>query len=269
MIYRIISALVVILLIPSAVLAQDDFDPADPGLYGIPPRWVIDMPTAGTLPRGNFDMSVRVYSGGALGMTNIGLSNRLQVGIAFGGGNIVSNQHPKWNPRIEFNVKFRVIDELEYFPAVTAGFSSQGYGAWDEEVQRYAFKSRGFYGVASRSFYFYNWTAGWHLGINYTLESDIDKDKDINFFGGLESSFRYNLGLAMEYDAAINDDRSKLPNGDPNSFAGKGRGYLNLSIKWLFADNLQLEALAKDLLVNRRESETFAREVRLTYNDSF
>ncbi len=76
MIYKIISALVIILLTVSAVSAQDDLEPAEPGLYGIPPRWIIDMPTAGTLPRGSFDMSVRVYSGGALG---IGVGDRVAI----------------------------------------------------------------------------------------------------------------------------------------------------------------------------------------------
>jgi len=40
-------------------------------------------------------------------------------------------------------------------------------------------------------------------------------------------------------------------------------------VKWLFAENLELEVVLKDLLVNRRESSTFTREVRMTYIDRF
>ena len=37
----------------------------------------------------------------------------------------------------------------------------------------------------------------------------------------------------------------------------------------LLTENLELELLAKDLLQNRRESETFTREIRITYIDHF
>jgi len=256
-------------VIPDAV-AQGSSQWQQSSLYDIPPRWLVDMPTAGTLPRAHYNIGFRFYpNGGALANTDIGLSHRLMLGISFGAEDIISNRDPNWNPRIEFNLKFRIIDELEYFPAVSIGFSSQGSGAWNDDYDRYAFKSRGFYAVVSRSFYFYEWTSGWHAGINYSLENDVDEDKNLNFFVGFDATFKYNLALLAEVDAALNDNKSKLPGGTSNDFAGKGRGYLNLSIKWLFAENLELEALLKDLFVNRHEADTFTREIRLTYIDSF
>ncbi|MCK4573933.1 MAG: hypothetical protein KAU36_06160 [candidate division Zixibacteria bacterium] len=258
---------VVLLLAAVSTTAQES---ERSSLYDVPPRSLVDVPTAGTLPRAHFDIGFRLYpNGGAIGSTDIGLSHRLMLGISFGGNNIISNTDPDWNPRIEFNIKFRVIDELELFPAITTGFSSQGFGAWSVEFDRYTFKSRGFYAVASRSFYFYNWVSGWHLGMNHSLENDVDDEKDINFFAGVDATFNYNLALLLEYDVALNDDRSSLPDGRSNSFGGKGRGYLNLAVKWLFTENLEIEALMKDLLINRRESDTFTREIRLTYIDKF
>lgn len=263
-------ALITLLLAgPTAIQAQEDINRST--LYDIPPRWLVDMPTAGTLPRGHFSLGMRLFSeGGGLGYTNIGLSNRFMVGISFGGTNVISNQEPNWYPTLEFSLRFRVVDELPYLPAMSVGFSSQGYGSYNERQERYAYKSRGFYAVASRSFYFYRWTAGWHGGINYatsdeeTEHADEDlKDTDFNLFIGFDATFNYNLALLLEYDAAINDDRSA------NDFAGNGRGYLNLSVKWLFTRNLEIELIAKDLLTNRPESDTFSREVRLTYIDSF
>lgn len=245
-------------------------EPAAASLYDVPPRWLIDVPTAGTLPRAYWNIIVRFYpSGGALGYTDIGLSNRFTLGISYGGEDVISNQSPNWNPTIEFRLKFRLIDELEYFPGVSVGYSSQGSGAFNEEYDRYTFKSRGFYAVASRSFYFYQWTAGGHFGINYSLEHDVDKEKDFNAFFGFDATFKYNLALTAEYDLGLNDDRSTLPNGNPYDFAGRGRGYFNIAVKWLFANNLELEVIAKDLLENRRESDTFTREIRITYLDSF
>lgn len=254
------------------ISAQDEFAVAQSSLYDVPPRWLVDMPTAGTLHRGYYNISFRFYPhGGALGYADIGLSSRFMMGISFGGEGVISSADPDWNPSIEFGLKFRVIDEMDYFPAVSVGFSSQGSGEYSSSLERYAFKSRGFYAVASRSFYFYQWTAGWHFGVNYSRETKIDDDKDINVFGGFDATFKYNLALAMEYDAALNDDRSALPDSAKTAypFAGKGRGYLNMSIKWLFAENLELEVILKDLLVNRRESDTFTRELRITYIDNF
>jgi hypothetical protein len=241
-------------------------------LYDFPPRLLVDMPTAGTLPRGHFSLGIRLSPhGGGLGYTNIGLSNRFMVGISFGGTNVISDQDANWNPTIEFQLKFRIVDELPYLPAMSVGFSSQGYGIYNEQQKRYAYKARGFYAVASRSFYFYRWTAGWHGGLNLatpeeevvTATSGDINDNDLNFFLGFDATFNYNLALLLEYDAALNDDRRA------NDFAGEGRGYLNCSIKWLFARNLEIELLAKDLLVNRPEAETITREVRLTYIESF
>jgi hypothetical protein len=240
------------------------------GFYAYPPRWLVDMPTAGTLPRASFDVAIRLYpNGGALGMIDIGLSNRLQLGISYGGQGVISNRSADWNPDINFNFKMRVVDEMQYFPAITGGFCSQGYGAWSDSMNRYTYKSRGFYAVASRSFYFYNWTAGWHFGVNYSLEGDIDKDESINAFGGFDATFQYNLAFVVEYDGALNDNKSTIPGGANNDFGGKGRGYLNTSLRWLFTDNLELELMLKDLLINRRESSTFTREIRITYIENF
>ncbi|RKX27167.1 MAG: hypothetical protein DRP45_01755, partial [Candidatus Zixiibacteriota bacterium] len=150
----------------SAVAQFEDFedDVQTHTLYDMPPRQLVDVPTAGTLTKGHFDLALRLYAnGGALAYTDIGLSNRLMIGVSYGGTETVSDRDPDWNPRIGFSLKFRLIDELEYFPGVAIGYSDQGYGAWHGDMERFDFKSRGFYAVTSRSFYFYKWTAGWHV----------------------------------------------------------------------------------------------------------
>ncbi len=264
-----ILAICIILLIPQFTHAQNV--ESTTSMYDIPPRWLVDMPTAGTLPRGYYNIGIRTYpDGGAIVNTDIGLSNRLTIGISYGGDAVLSNITPNWNPSIEFNLKFRLIDELEYFPGVSIGFASQGNGRFISSFDRYTFKSRGFYVVASRSFYFYQWTAGWHFGMNLTQENGFDKEDDINFFGGFDATFKYNLALIAEYDLALNDDRSTLPDGfSPNTFGGKGRGYFNLGIKWLFTDNLELEAILKDMFINSHEAEAITREIRINYIDHF
>jgi hypothetical protein len=213
---------------------------------------------------------VRLYPrGGGLGFVDIGISNRFQIGMSFGGDGVISTEEPVWNDNVGINVKFRFIDEMEYFPAVSVGYTSQGYGTYSNEFKRYRFKSRGFYIVASRSFYFYKWTSGWHGGINLPREDEIDKDDEVNFFLGFDATFNYNVAFLIEWDAALNDDRSTLPTGAANLFGGRGRGYLNMSVKWLFTENLELEFMMTDLFENRKESDTFGRELRMTYIERF
>jgi hypothetical protein len=249
-------------LVALSALAQEDVPSTGVTMYDVPPRRLVDAPTAGTLPRSYYDIGIWGYSnGGVLGFCNIGLSHRFSLGLSYGGEEVISNKNPNWNPRIGFNLKFRIVDELEYFPAITIGFSDQGFGTWNAEEDRYQFKSRGFFAVASRSFYLFKWTAGWHFGINYSRESE--DDDDVNVWGGFDATFDYNLALMIEYDAGLNDDK-----GDA-AYTGKGRGYLNISVKWLFTNNLELEVVLKDLLINRREAETFTREARITYISSF
>jgi hypothetical protein len=263
--YALAASLLVSLALVGAPRAQTETSQSSHTLYDIAPRALVDLPTAGTLPRGAYQIGLRLYSaGGAIGYTDIGLSNRFMIGISYGGTDIVSSENPEWNPRIGFSLKFRLIDEMEYFPAVAVGYSDQGYGSFLSDFDRYTYKSRGFYAVASRGFYFYKWTSGWHFGVNYSLEDDGDGDSNVNVFGGFDATFNYNLALLLEYDAGMNDDRGETP-----EVSGKGRGYLNLSIKWLFAQNLELEILLKDMLVNRRESSTLTREVRMMYIDQF
>ncbi len=122
--------------ITTVAQAQFGDEASEVTLYDVPPRFIIDCPTAGTLSRGHYQIGTRFYpDGGAIAFTDIGLSNRLTIGISYGGDKVISNGSPNWNPKIEFHLKFRPIDELEYFPAISIGFSSSGrIGLWRELV---------------------------------------------------------------------------------------------------------------------------------------
>lgn len=259
-----------ILLSGGMSIAQDiNYSGGEPGttLYEIPPRFLVDAPTAGTLPRGSFTIDMRVYdNGGFLAATAVGLSSRFMVGISYGVEGLISEGDTHENPRIEFHVKLRLIDESRLLPAFAIGFNSQGYGAFRDDLDRYTYKSKGFYGVISRSFIFEDVTMGSHAGINYSLENDVDEDKEPTVFVGFDARFRYNIGFFAEYDLALNDDRSSV------GYA-KGRGYLNLGLSWNYTENLQLEFILRNLLQNRHEREgedlTIGRELRLTYIEFF
>jgi len=228
------------------------------------PTILVDCPTAGTLKRASFDVTMRAYpNGGILAATNIGLSNRFTIGVSYGSEGIISEHPPNWNPRVEFSVKLSLVDEGLLFPAASVGFCSQGYGSYVDfgsDEGRYSFKSKGFYAVASKNYPFYNWQVGLHGGLNYSMEQ-ADDDKNLDFFIGLDSRLNQDIGIAVEYDFATNDDAK-------NSL-GNGRGYLNGAIQWLYADNLVMEILLKNLTNNRKDVVDIWRGLRVTYIEHF
>jgi hypothetical protein len=226
------------------------------------PTMLVDCPTAGTRQRGSFDITMRVEpNGGILAATNIGLSNRFMVGISYGAKGIIAEERPTWNPRIEFNVKLNLVDEGFVFPAVTLGFSSQGYGPYNDSTERYDFKSKGFYAVGSKNYPFYEWQLGLHGGVNYSTEQE-DKDENLDFFIGLDTRLNKDVGLVVEYDFATNDNRRFTSQG-------RGRGYLNVAIQWLYTDNLVMEVLLKNLNNNRKSAADIWRGLRVVYVEHF
>ena len=230
-----------------------------------PLRWLIDVPTAGTLPRGSFDVEMRVFKGGGVLLgTDVGLSNRLQLGLSYGAEGIIAESNPVWNPRVEFQVKLQVITEDMSMPAIAIGFASQGFGKWIDSLDRYEVKSRGFFAVASKGYLGPggNLYTGVHAGINYSLETNVDKDETPNFFFGFDAKFPNDFAVLADYDMALNDDRDTLA-------LGKGWGYLNLGFRWLFMERMMIEADVKNILNNREGVKSLGRELRILYLEYF
>ena len=228
------------------------------------PRRVIDAPTAATLPRGVFEVDGRVYpSGGALLALKIGVFSRFMFGIAYGAQNLVSDEPPQWNPRVEFFTKYKVFDENWYMPAIALGYDRQGYGPFQDSLDRYLIKSKGFFAVATKTYSLRGLAAGFHGGVNYNpFEGEKDGDKSPSFFVGQDTRISNYVAFLAEYDFAFDDDKNQ-------QMFGRGWGYLNLGVRWLFSDNLWLEADFRDMFRNRTGVGSFGRELRLIYVESF
>lgn len=228
------------------------------------PRRIIDAPTAGSLPRGVFEVDGRVYpSGGTQLALNIGITSRFMFGIAYGAQNLVSDEPPKWNPRVEFFAKYKIFDENWYMPAVALGYDGQGYGPYDRDYDRYLIKSKGFFGVVTKTYSLSGLAAGFHGGVNYNpWEGKKDGDQNPTFFIGQDTRISNYVAFLAEYDFAFDDDKNQ-------QLFGRGWGYLNLGVRWLFSDNLWLEADFRDMFQNRTGVGSFGRELRLIYVESF
>jgi hypothetical protein len=213
------------------------------------------------LPRGSFDLDMRTFSGGGLqAVLGIGLMNRFSVGLAYGASKVLTDTEPKWGPRLEFQLRYRLLEEGHGFPAVAVGYSSQGYGPYDDSLKRYQVKSPGFYLAFSTNFQLYSNNAGLHWGANYSLENERDSDPSV--FVGFDADLGNNMLFLSEYDFALNDNTRY-------SVYGKGRGFFNMGLAWYLTDGLSLELDLKNLLRNRAGAGAIDREARLVYTEFF
>lgn len=255
--------LLLLFMFNTAVFAQESQISTEAStVHLLQPRRLVDCPTAGLLPRASFDFDIKMFpKGGVIFGLDIGLMRRFMVGMSFGGENVIGEGEPDWNPRIEFAARYRLINESWALPAFAIGFESQGDGAFDDSLDRYDYKSKGFYAVMSKGYAAGEVPIGFHGGINYSLEND-DEDEDISFFFGADLRFGDNLGIVAEYDLGTNDDKAQ-------ELFGQGYGYLNVGIQWIFSERLLLQFNLKNLLLNRKDISTWGRGFRIVYFESF
>lgn len=226
----------------------------------IEPTLLVDRPTAGMLHRGNYYISANFYQrGGVLFSVAVGLLDRFSFGISYGGTNILGSDKPQMNPNPGVNVKLRVLEESAVAPAVAIGFDSQGKEPYIDSLNRYTIKSPGFYAVASQN-YAMAGNLSIHGGINLSTERD-DGDKDLNFFFGAEKSLGKDISLLAEYDLAINDNTANA--------LGRGRGYLNLGLRWSWGKGLVIGLDLKNIFKNQPNVKVGNRTIQIEYVGSF
>jgi hypothetical protein len=234
------------------------------------PTTLIDAPTATVIPHASYDSALRLYSGGGvLFRFRVGVRDAVQMGVSFGGTNVLGSGDPDWNPRVEFQFKGIVLRESYWGPAAALGFDSQGYGFYSGKWDRYQVKSRGFYSVLSKHFVLLG-DLGLHAGASYSLERG-DDDEGLDVFVGVEKSLGPFLDALVEYDFAANDNEQS---GEDDVF-GEGEGYLNAALLWRVSGSLHLEADIRNLLRNGQRDEggggpgDWSRELQLVYRQYF
>lgn len=225
---------------------------------------MIDIPTAFTMDQAELEIGGRLYAtDGMSGEVNIGIFNNFFIGVSYGGTDIIGREKPVWNGHPGVRLQYRIIPEDFYYPNVSAGFDSQGYGQWYDP--RYEIKSKGFFLVLSKNYYVSEGdlgTLGIHAGANYCVnEEPVDGDDNVNFFVGFDKSLIKDVTLLAEYDLGLNDNA-----GDSYR---RERGYLNIGIRWSFSNQLHLELDIKDILKNVKGTDNFSRELRIIYNSAF
>jgi hypothetical protein len=221
------------------------------------PRWLVEAPTAGVLPSRQAAVDIRFFGGNSLlADFEVGLWRRVLVGVSFGGQNLLGNEAADWNPDPGVSARVRVLNETATRPAFAIGFRSQGTGFYDDALNRYQSKSLGVYGVFSRNYRNPTGQGGVHFGLNRSLEAD-DGDESLTGFVGLDLEVAGKAAVIAEYLFGFNDDDSQG--------LGKGRGNLNVGIRWLVTPRVSLEFDLKDVFENNGRLSRSNREVRLVF----
>jgi hypothetical protein len=237
-----------LLLLPVSVIGQGT---------EVPPRHILDKPTAGVLTRAGMDLTLRFFgNGGVIMGLNVGVSERFMFGASYGGSRVLGDDSVRWNPGAGVLVRYQLIAESFALPSLTVGFESQGYGAFVDSTDRYTFKSPGFYLVGSKSYDLLE-RFDLHAGVNYSLE-DGDRDRDVNLFAGATLAVNRDFELLVEYDFALNDNKGEIS-------LGSGTGFLNAGLRLNIKNVVYLELFAKDLFLNKRNTDYFDREFKITY----
>ena len=223
---------------------------------------VVLFPTAYTLQKAQYDLNIEMTPFKIA--TAIGLTNRLAIGVSYGGNNVIGTESISWNPRVEFTLKYRLWDERYNFPAISVGFSSVGWGNYfgddsdEPDYKRYLIKSRGFFAVMSKSTSFLGGTLV-NLGMNYSVEGDEEeKSRGFDLFVGLEKNINEELILMGEYDFALNDNGKDC--------IGDGKGYFNLGLRWIFAPELTIDIQVINIFANFNTDPTDGDSVPEKYN---
>ena len=217
---------------------------------------LVDVPVAKTLFQGEMMAELRMYPGGGLlSSVLVGLTDRIGMGISYGGENIIGMGKVNMNPQPAVHLQYLIISEANLSPGIMIGFNSQGTGAYNKSLKRYAVKSRGIYAVASKNTSFLG-GLGMHGGVNWSLENE-DKDTDPNLFLGFHKWINPELAILCDYDVGINDNNKKA--------LGSGKGYFNAAVQWSFNQTLFVEFDWKNIFENGENIPGSSREIKLIY----
>jgi hypothetical protein len=246
----------------------------------VQPRKLVDAHTAGILEKGQCDLESRIYpagdtsySAGLLIGIDAGITNRLTIGLSYGGEGVVGRgPHARPNPLPGWLVKYRLFEESVLFPGIALGYDHQGHGGIADSslfsYEGYIYKSPGFFIAASKNFLFLNAVQfGLHAMGNYSME-DVDNVNWPNLIAGIDIGIHEELAIVAEYDFGFN-----LTDGNQKYYAEPSDGYLNAGLRWAFSPEFYIEFDARDLLENRKDDSGrilgWSREIKLVFIPTF
>jgi hypothetical protein len=214
--------------------------------------YYIDQPYPSVPAHAEFDVELRFGpQGEILGFFQIGIWDRFGVGISYGASNLIGAGNPDFYEIPGVQLRIVAIEEMPFVPSLRIGFDSQGYGGYDGT--RYDIMSKGAYCQLSKSYTSSLFEIVPSIGVNYSLEGDDRFD----LFGGIKAQFGTSSALMLDYSPNFDDERDQ------------DKGYLNVSLVFIFYDEIFFEFALRDLLNNGSNDLQYNRMIRLGYVQYF
>jgi hypothetical protein len=252
------------------------------------PYRVVNAHTAGVLPKASFDVDFHIYAspdwpgGGLLPGVHVGLSDRFNIGLSYGGEGIIGySNRVRWNALPGILVKYRLLEEGVASPALAIGFDNQGYGGSASKAiygyDGYVYKSPGFFAAFSKNYLMFTMIQiGFHGTLNYSIEGvdevlGADEVRWANLAVGTDIGISDEIAFFFEYDFAFNDVTGA--NNDKHIYALPHKGFLNIGLRWVFTENFYIEFDMLDIFENKTRLDGspigWGRELKVAYVSKF
>ena len=216
-------------------------------------RAIIDMPTAGIAPKNSLTVfSLVREEGSVLLESSYTVFEDVQIGGGFVFNNLIGTNDIETSLLPLVHLKWRVLNERNYLPAITAGFSTFGRGTFEHTNRIFQTNSPGLYVALSKE---WRWKLGaisTHAGVKYSLDP-IESQRKPNIFFGLEQALTSRLSVLIEYNALIDDVRYS------------SGGLLNSAFRFSIVKGVTLEFQLRDILKNVSSTNSISRNVGLDF----
>lgn len=213
-------------------------------------REIVDMPTAGVLPKSDYAVDMLHYENGGLAFSmNYGLWRNFNIGGSLSIANLVGSQDVLVQNVPSIIIKYRFINETLEIPAFAVGISTRGAGNYNNSSNRFEIASPGIFLALSKSFL---WDLGYlalHAGVNYSFEN-TSEDFFVNSYAGLEQAIGKRFAINLEYNSGAFEWEAGRT---------RGRGFLHSSLRYSLGYGFTVQMQFRDLLNNFKNSRSVTR----------
>ncbi len=160
---------------------------------------VVQMPSAGTLPRGFFWVNSFIYNGGGVGFNAaVGITDRITLGASAPIDHLVGRESPGWHiPSVLFKLRLLGGDPSSFHLSI--GYGSEGFGEtyyyYGEQAQGPFIAMRQGFFVSGLSQYFFL-----DFGVRYPVLPDFARD---NYEASAYIALTFNLGQYFRIKAEV------------------------------------------------------------------
>jgi hypothetical protein len=224
--------------------------------YGDAFTRLVDVQTAHTLYRAGYSLGVRVAPAGAVQTSfTVGVTDYVLAGVSYGAANVIGSGDPDWDGEVEFELKIRLAEEREIMPGLAIGYDSRGHGAHLGDGG-YEKASQGIYVAAVKTAPFSEFWQ-FHGGVSRTLE--VEKTNP-GFFLGVSARLSQEFSIVAEYElgSTRRDEEEE-----------EKTGYLNAGLRWVFAEQLEIDLYFRNLVGPGDSPELSSRALSFVFYDSF